>query len=51
MQAYAWLELAASRGLEPARRFQTSLSGKMTPAQLTEARALSVELEERVSAE
>ena len=41
--AHLWLNLAAVRGLEPARTLRDRLAEKMTPAQLADAQRLARE--------
>jgi TPR repeat protein len=41
LQAYMWLNLAAAQGAENAARGRDLVAGGMTPAQISEAQALS----------
>jgi TPR repeat protein len=43
VQAYKWASLAAAQNDEAAKKLEASLSGKMTPAELAEARKLVAE--------
>ena len=48
VQAYAWFNIAATQGDEPARKAKPLLAQMMTPSQIAEAQELSKELWEKI---
>ena len=48
VRAYAWFNLSISRGMESARNQRDRVGRRMTPAQISEAQALSSQLDRRI---